>query len=77
MKAAALLLALAIPGVAQAAIEDTLGLGPRSCGVLRLRGGEMVAWYVKAENEVEGVVGEVRLCAGGRTIEGRGDFCSG
>ncbi|MDP6538238.1 MAG: beta-galactosidase [Planctomycetota bacterium] len=55
----------------------TLGLGPRSCGVLRLRGGEMVAWYVKAENEVEGVVGEVRLCAGGRTIEGRGDFCSG
>ena len=53
-----------------------LRLGPRSCGVLRFVGEELVAWYIKAENEVEGIVPSVRVQAGGRTVECRGDSSS-
>ena len=53
-----------------------LALGPKTCGVLRFTGGELVAWYVKGENEVEGVVPEVHVASPTRRLSLRGDGSS-
>ena len=57
-------------------VRIELALGPKTCGVLRFTGGELVAWYVKGENEVEGVVPEVHVASPTRRLSLRGDGSS-
>jgi beta-galactosidase len=53
-----------------------LRLGPRSCGVVRLRGERIAAYLLKGENEVEGTRARVGIRLGGERVERVGDLSS-
>jgi beta-galactosidase len=53
-----------------------LRLGSKTSGVLRVRGGRLVAYVVKGENEVENVKDEIRIQYKDQVIERAGDFSS-
>lgn len=53
-----------------------LRLGSKTSGVLRIRGGKLIGYLVKGENEVEGVRAKVRIKYGDDVIEKEGDFSS-
>ncbi len=53
-----------------------LRVGSKTCGVLRIRDGQLVGHLIKGENEVEGITSEVAVRYGDQTIEGRGDLSS-
>ena len=53
-----------------------LQLGSKTSGVLRIRGGRLVSYLVKGENEVEGVQDEIRIEYKDQVIQRRGDFSS-
>ena len=54
-------------------IELALTVGPKTCGVVRLRGEHIVSYLIKGHNEYEGVEAEWRLACGSSEISGRGD----
>lgn len=53
-----------------------LTLGSKTCGVLRIRSGWIVAHLVKGKNEVEDITDTVRIQLGDQVIEAEGDFSS-
>lgn len=53
-----------------------LRVGPKTCGVLRIKEGRLAGHLVKGENEVEGVKATVRIEFDGDVVEGQGDFSS-
>ncbi len=53
-----------------------LKLGSKTSGVLRVRGGRLVAYLVKGENEVENVVDEICIRYKDQVVERQGDFSS-
>ncbi len=53
-----------------------LRLGSKTSGVLRVRGGKLVSYVVKGENEVENIKDKIRINYKDQVIEREGDFSS-
>jgi beta-galactosidase len=53
-----------------------LRLGSKTSGVLRVRGGKLVSYVVKGENEVENIKDQIRIKYKDQVIEREGDFSS-
>ncbi|MBX7166584.1 MAG: beta-galactosidase [Pirellulales bacterium] len=53
-----------------------LRLGSKTSGVLRVQDGKLVAWMVKAKNEVENLVDSVSFELDRQHVDGTGDFSS-
>ena len=53
-----------------------LTLGSKTCGVLRIREGKIVAHLIKGENEVESIKSSIRVAWKEQVIEGDGDLTS-
>ncbi len=51
-----------------------LQLGSKSCGILRISGGQIVSHFVKGRNEIDDTTADIRIQCGDQLVEGQGDF---
>lgn len=57
-------------------LKIELQVGSKTSGVLRIRQGQLFAWLVKGENEVEDITDEIHIRLGDQEVVALGDFSS-